>query len=214
MVRTLSVAPGSPSPTVSGRQPFASRWACATAITARWTAPASSPSVCFKSGVAVAVAMLMSSCMSAPPVAPITAGPPFVAERFFVGRLDGTGTLKIVLHDPGATHVSSVGKLEADGVLTLDQHIEQQGKPARDRQWRIRPLGNGRYTGTLTDASGPVTGEAVGNRLHLRFPMDGGTRVDQWLTLSPDGQVAMNHMIVRKLGVIVATLDETIRKLP
>ncbi|MGA1798861.1 hypothetical protein VH567_08780 [Sphingomonas sp. 4RDLI-65] len=38
-------------------------------------------------------------------------------------------------------------------------------------------------------------------------------RVDQWLTLSPDGQVAQNHLVVRKLGVTVATLDEIIRKL-
>ncbi len=128
-------------------------------------------------------------------------------------RLDGVGTLKIVLHAPATTHVTSVGRVDSDGVLALDQHIEQQGKPARDRQWRIRPLGNGRYTGTLTDASGPVTGETEGNRLHLHFPMKGGMRVDQWLTLSADGQVAQNHLIVRKLGVTVAILDETIRKI-
>lgn len=141
-------------------------------------------------------------------------GPPFVAERFFIGRLDGVGTLKVVMSGATTTHVASVGTLDADGTLRLDQHIEQQGKPARDRQWRIRPLGNGRYTGTLTDASGPVAGDVEGNRLHLTFPMSGGMRVDQWLTLSPDGRVAQNHMIVRKIGIVVATLDETIRKLP
>lgn len=42
--------------------------------------------------------------------------------------------------------------------------------------------------------------------------MKGGMRVDQWLTLSADGQVAQNHLIVRKLGVTIATLEETIRK--
>lgn len=137
-----------------------------------------------------------------------------MAERFFAGRLDGVGTLKIVLRAPTTTHVTSVGHVATDGILRLDQHIEQQGKPARDRHWRIRPLGKGRYTGTLTDASGPVTGEVEGNRLHLGFPMKGGMQVDQWLTLSPDGQVAQNHLIVRKLGITVATLDETIRRLP
>ena len=122
--------------------------------------------------------------------------------------------LKILFHTPRTTHVTSVGRVDAEGTLALDQHIEQQGKPARDRHWRIRPLGNGRYTGTLTDASGPVTGEVEGNRLHLGFPMKRGMHVDQWLTLSPDGQVAQNHLIVRKLGVTVATLEETIRRLP
>lgn len=160
---------------------------------------------------ATALALLLAACAGGPPV-PVTTTPPFVAERFFAGRLDGVGTLKIILHGPTTTHVASIGTVAADGTLILDQHIEQPGKPARDRQWLIRPLGNGRYAGSLTDASGPVTGEASGNRLHLAFPMKGGLRVDQWLTLSTDAQVAQNHMIVRKLGVTVATLDETIRK--
>ena len=164
--------------------------------------------------VSTLLALCLAGCAGAPPAATISAGPPFMAERFFAGRLDGVGTLKIVLHAPSTTHVTSVGHVGADGVLALDQHIEQQGKPARDRQWRIRPLGNGRYAGTLTDASGPVTGEAEGNRLHLGFRMKNGMRVDQWLTLSPDGQVAQNHLVVRKLGVTVARLGETIRRLP
>ena len=166
-----------------------------------------------RSAVSGALALLLAACAGAPPAA--TNGlPPFVAERFFAGRLDGVGTLKIVLHAPSTTHVTSVGHVGSDGTLVLGQHIEQQGKPARDRHWRIRPIGDGRYIGTLTDASGPVTGEAVGNRLHLGFSMKNGMRVDQWLTLSPDGQVAQNHLIVRKLGVNVATLDEIIRRLP
>lgn len=164
--------------------------------------------------VSAALALLLASCAGVPSAAIINAAPPFVAERFFAGRLDGVGTLKIVLHAASTTHVTSAGYVSADGTLLLDQHIEQEGKPARDRHWRIQPLGNGRYGGTLTDASGPVTGEAVGNQLHLSFPMKNGMRVDQWLTLSPDGQVAQNHLIVRKLGVTVATLDETIRRLP
>ncbi|TCP96076.1 uncharacterized protein DUF3833 [Sphingomonas sp. PP-F2F-A104-K0414] len=166
-----------------------------------------------RAAASAALALFLASCAGAPRAATASAAPPFIAEHFFAGRLDGVGTLKIVLHTPASTHVTSVGHAGADGVLALDQHIEQQGKPARDRQWRIRPLGNGRYTGTLTDASGPVTGETQGNRLHLHFPMKGGMRVDQWLTLSADGQVAQNHLIVRKLGVTVATLEETIRKI-
>ncbi|MEG3158896.1 DUF3833 family protein [Sphingomonas sp. LB2R24] len=165
-----------------------------------------------RAAISAALALLLASCAGAPRAATASAAPPFIAERFFAGRLGGVGRLKIALHAPVTTHVTSVGHVGADGVLALDQHIEQQGKPARDRQWRIRPLGNGRYTGTLTDASGPVTGETQGNRLHLHFPMKGGMRVDQWLTLSADGQVAQNHLIVRKLGVTVATLEETIRK--
>lgn len=164
--------------------------------------------------LALALALSLAACAGGPPAQAPGAAPRFVAEHFFAGRLDGVGTLKIVLRAPATTHVTSVGRVAADGTLLLDQHIEQQGKPNRDRQWRIRPLGNGRYGGTLTDAVGPVVGAADGNRLHLSFTMKGGMRVDQWLTLSPDAQVAQNHLIVRKLGVTVATLRETISKLP
>ena len=162
----------------------------------------------------MALALVAAACAGGPPAASVATTPPFVAERFFAGRLDGVGTLKIVLHGPTTVHVASIGTIAADGTLILDQHIEQQGKPARNRQWRIRALGDGRYTGSLTDASGPVIGVAVGSRLHLAFPMKGGIRVDQWLTLSADPRIAQNHLIVRKLGLTVATLDETIRHVP
>jgi len=44
--------------------------------------------------------------------------------------------------------------------------------------------------------------------------MKGGLRVDQRLTLLRDARIAQNRMIVRKLGIAVATLDETISKVP
>ena len=143
-----------------------------------------------------------------------TTGSIFIAERFFAGHLDGVGRLSILMRHAVSTHVTSTGHVAADGTLFLDQHVEQQGKPSRDRHWAIRPLGAGRYAGTLTDASGPVRGEARGSRLHLTYPMRGGLRVDQWLTLTSDGRAAENHMIVRKLGMVVAKLDEMIRKIP
>ena len=52
-----------------------------------------------------------------------------------------------------------------------------------------------------------------GNRLHLRFTTtDGGLDAEQWLYLQPGGRVALNRMVLRKFGLPVATLDETIRK--
>jgi hypothetical protein len=57
-----------------------------------------------------------------------------------------------------------------------------------------------------------VTGVVAGNRLHLSFRMRGGMDVDQWLTLAPGGRSAKNVLRVRKFGVTVAALDETIRR--
>lgn len=70
----------------------------------------------------------------------------------------------------------------------------------------------GHYVGTLTDASGPVTGNVTGNRLDSRFRMKTGLRVEQVLDLSPDRKSAHNRLTVRKFGMVVVTLDETICK--
>ena len=55
-------------------------------------------------------------------------------------------------------------------------------------------------------------GAVHGNRLDLRFRMAGGFAVEQRLYLRPDGRVALNRLTVRKLGIVVAVLDETITK--
>jgi len=39
-----------------------------------------------------------------------------------------------------------------------------------------------------------------------------GTAIEQWLTLARDGRSAQNRLTARKFGIVVARLDETIRK--
>ena len=137
--------------------------------------------------------------------------PVFSAERFFAGHTEGEGRLKIAFSSARAVSVHGDGEVEPDGTLVLDQLVEQEGKDPERREWRIKRTGSG-YTGTLTDAEGPVRGDVRGNRLHLQFKMKGGTKAEQWIYLQPDGKTALNRMRVSKLGVTVATLDETIRK--
>lgn len=157
--------------------------------------------------------LLLAGCVAVPhPDAPSPGAPRFDAIRFFDGATHGDGRLSIAFHKPETTVVKGRGHIEPDGTLVLDQHVTEGSKPPRDRQWRLREVTRDRYTGTLTDAVGPVTGETNGNRLHLAFEMKGGLPTDQWLTLSADGQVAHNVLTVRKFGVTVAALDETIRR--
>lgn len=138
----------------------------------------------------------------------------FAPLAFFTGSTEGEGRLKIAMHHARTVRVHGAGHMAADGALMLDQRVEQEGKPARQRAWRLCEVAPGRYTGTLSDAAGPVLGQVTGNRLHLRFRIKGGLAADQRLELQPGGQALRNRMTVRKLGIVVATLDETIRKLP
>ena len=138
--------------------------------------------------------------------------PIFSGGRFFTGRTEGNGILKSITSHGKNVEVHGTGRLEPDGTLVLDQRVEQAGTKEQRRQWRFNKVGAGRYSGTLTDAMGPVVGEVDGNCFHLRYKLQQhGLSTEQWLYLQQDQRVVLNRMIVRKLGVTVATLDETIR---
>lgn len=160
-------------------------------------------------------AVLLAGCVASSPRPELRApAPVFSTETFFTGRTEGEGRLKIAFSRTKHVAVHGTGHVEPDGTLVLDQIVETQGKPATRRTWHIHRTAAGGYAGTLSDAAGPVTGEVAGNRLHLAFPMRGGFRAEQWLYLRPGGQVALNRLVVRKLGVTVAALTETIRRVP
>ena len=106
----------------------------------------------------------------------------------------------------------SRGRMER-GVLVIDQVVEEEGKPARTRQWRLSRSGANGITGTLSDARGPVSGDVTGNVLNLRYRLvEGGVSVEQTITLHPGGRTAHNRMTFRRYGLNVATVEETIRR--
>ena len=132
-------------------------------------------------------------------------------EQFFIGRTEGTGTVHVMLSGRHGVRDRSRGRMER-GTLVLDQVVEEEGKPARNRQWRLSRSGANGITGTISDARGPVTGEVQGNRLHVTYRTREGYAVDQWITFNSDGRTASNQMTFRRMGVRVATLQETIRR--
>lgn len=139
------------------------------------------------------------------------ATPVFDPLRFFAGHTEGRGRLRIVLHPPREVRVHGTGR-PGPGGLVLTQSVEQQGKPVATRAWVLREVTPGRWAGTLTDAAGPVSAQASGNRLHIAYRTRGKVRVEQWLTLAADGRSARNQLTARRLGIVVARLDETIIK--
>ena len=131
---------------------------------------------------------------------------------FFEGTTVSEGTLKVALKDPVRTRSVSRGSLEQNGTLVLVQRVEDQGKAPYDRHWRIRQTGPRTYSGTMSEASGPVTVEQVGARYRFRFKMRGNLSVEQWLAPLADGRTASSNITIRKFGIVVATSQATIRK--
>lgn len=140
--------------------------------------------------------------------APGTSAP----ERFFLGRTEGQGTAHIILSGRRQVRHHGQGRMGRDGALLLEQVVEEEGKPARRRTWRLVRSGPNRFTGTISDARGPVTGEVRGNVLHISYRSTEGPSVEQWITVQPGGRSAHNRMVFRRFGMQVATLEETIRR--
>lgn len=133
-------------------------------------------------------------------------------EQFFVGRTEGEGIVSVMLSRRHAVRDRSVGRIDQGGILIVDQIVEEEGKPARKSSWRLARSGGNRIAGTISDARGPVTGEVAGNVIQLRYRSAEGPSVEQRITLQPGGRTATNRMTFRRFGLIVATLESTIRR--
>ena len=133
--------------------------------------------------------------------------------RFFEGRTETVSTVKVVTKRPFRSRSLGRGIIRRDGSLDLQQRVEEDGEPPRDRRWLIRQVGKGRFVGTMTEARGPVTVEEVGDRYVFRFKMKGNLAVEQWLTPLPGGKSAQNKVTIRKLGVRVGNSEGVVRKL-
>ncbi|MGB5483709.1 DUF3833 family protein [Parasphingorhabdus sp.] len=156
----------------------------------------------------------LAGCASFPvPQTLASSSPVFDPLIFFSGRTEGRGNLKKILSSPIPVIVHGHGIMDDGGALVLNQEVLEGQKPPRKRSWRIHRLGDHSYGGSLSDASGPVKISVEGNRMHISFTMDGGFPVDQYIFLAADGQSAKNIMLVRKLGIRVAVLDEEIVKI-
>jgi hypothetical protein len=131
---------------------------------------------------------------------------------FFEGRTESSSTVKLMMKKPYRTHASGRGEIASDGSLTLIQRIEEDGEPPHVRRWHMRKVGPGRFTGTMSDARGPITVEKVGDRVRFRFKMKGGVSIEQWLTPMPGGKAARNKLSIKKLGIKVGSSDGVIRK--
>ncbi len=131
---------------------------------------------------------------------------------FFEGRTMSEGTTKVVMKKPYKTHSQGVGKIERDGTLSLVQQVHE-GEERKERRWRIRQVAPNRFTGTMSEAVGPITVDKVGDRFRFRFKMKGGLAVEQWLTPLADWKSAKSTLTVKKLGISVATGEALIRRL-
>ena len=132
--------------------------------------------------------------------------------RFFEGRTESTSTVKLIMRKPFASRSLGNGEI-SNGVLSLTQLVQDEGKKPFDRHWKIRQVGPGRFSGSMNEAVGPVTAEEIDGRYRFRFKIKGKISVEQWLTPLPGGREALSKTSIRKLGLTVGKSEGTVRKL-
>jgi len=144
---------------------------------------------------------------------PATAVPAYSPMQFFEGRTEGIGTIRIMLGKPYRTRSIGHGRFEPDGTMEFVQKVVDDGKPPRERRWKIRQTGPHHFTGTMSEAIGLVKIEEIAGRFRFRFRMKGNLSVEQWLVPLAGGTTARNTLTIRKFGVKVGTSEGMLRKL-
>lgn len=133
---------------------------------------------------------------------------------FFSGKSHADNVIKIALHGPHKLIVDSIGGRNKEGDFVLIDTVQEDGKPVRKRSWVMKAAGEGHFTGYLSDANGPVDVVVNKDTATIRYTMrDGGLKIVQQVQLQSDGMSLSNHVVARKLGITVAHVDGTIRKL-
>jgi hypothetical protein len=133
---------------------------------------------------------------------------------FFTRRTHADNIIKIALHSPHKLIVDSVGGHNKEGEFVLIDTVHEEGKPVRTRTWVMHPVGPDHFTGSLSDAVGPVDVVVRGDSATINYLMrDGRLKIAQQIQLQGDGKSLSNHVVARKFGLTFAHVDGTIRKL-
>jgi hypothetical protein len=133
--------------------------------------------------------------------------------RFFEGRTEMVSVVKVVMKKPYSSRTIGRGQILPDGSLSLVQQVHDAGQPPHQRLWRVMQIAPGRYSGTMSEAIGPVQVQEVGGKFRFKFKMKGNLAIEQWVTPLPGGRSAQSKITVKKFGMRVASSDGTIRKL-
>lgn len=144
--------------------------------------------------------------------------PALLLEQYFNGRVDAWGMFtgrsgEVVKRFTVAMDCSWSG---ADGVL--DEDFTYSDGTKQRRIWRVRKLGEGRYSGRADDVVGEATGTAAGNTIRwtytLALPVDGRTwhvDMDDWMHLV-DETTLLNRTVMSKFGVRLGEVSLAFRR--
>ncbi len=158
-------------------------------------------------GSAVLATALASGCAGPVPADYAAEKPLLDLKTYFNGELTAHG---IFTDRSGKVArrftVAMTGTWNGDDGVLDERFTYSDGKTER-RVWRLKSLGNGRWSGRADDVVGEAVGVAAGNALNwsytLRLPVDDKTyevQFDDWMYLM-DERVMLNKAVMSKFGI-------------
>jgi hypothetical protein len=169
-------------------------------------------------GAALTTAAALAGC-AGPQVTDYAKETPLLDLRqYFNGTLDAYGVFtdrsgKVVRRFTVVMNCSWNG---VDGVLDED-FVYADGEKQK-RIWRMKYLGEGRYSGTAGDVIGTAFGQTSGNAFRwgytLSLPVDGKVyevQFDDWMYLMDD-RVMLNKAVMSKFGIYLGEVQLTFVK--
>ena len=169
-------------------------------------------------GTGLAAAAVLAGC-AGPEITDYAKETPLLdLRKYFNGTLDAYG---VFLDRSGKvarrfTVVMNCSWNGADGVLDED-FIYSDGEKQK-RVWRMKYLGEGRYSGTAGDVIGTALGQTSGNAFRwgytLSLPVDDKVyevQFDDWMYLMDD-RVMLNKAVMSKFGIYLGEVQLTFVK--
>jgi hypothetical protein len=144
--------------------------------------------------------------------APAEAAPKLDMVAFFSGRTEADNILRVVFKAATSLNVECVGRVEGKQFVMIET-VHEGTKPARQRKWVLQAVGPGHYSGSMTEAVGPVDVTVSGDTAQVKYVMKGGLNVAQTLVLQADGRTLLNHIAVHKFGMRFGRVDGKVHKL-
>ncbi|MCY4752958.1 DUF3833 domain-containing protein [Pelomonas aquatica] len=109
------------------------------------------------------------------------------------------------------------GRWDGDSGV-LDEHFQYSDGSTQRRIWRLKALGQGRYSGRADDVVGEAAGESAGNAFRwgytLALPVDGrvwNVALDDWMFLL-DERTVLNRSAMSKFGLHVGDVTLVITR--
>lgn len=162
-------------------------------------------------------AIALAGCATRPPIPAETSGR-FVLEEDLLGRTVARGEFRTITGVRRSFTAHLHGTLNGDDFTLVEDFVYDDGE--RDQKtWRLRRVGEGRYTGTREDVVGEAVGVQDGDVFRLEYdvvlPSENGrgrqVRFRDVMAETADG-VVINNATVGLWGLRVGRVALTIRR--